>query len=730
MSDALRHALFCDDEAERRERLGPGVVDVSHLEGAPIGTLGSGHSVFGRSGFQRVNFGGPPEMYVDFTTPYNCANFAFYVRTESETHVLQRREGAFAPGGVAALPAKRVFSYAALPKSCFRFELQDAELLAGMIAFSPLVAHDLATSATPVQVFEISLQNRSALRRRFDVLLAHPGPLRVSQALAIQALPGGEIAFAGENASVGETGASIAVELDPGELATVRFFVAWYFPEFKTPSPAATASYRRWYTKPFGGVADVVLAARAGASGWSQAIDRWRDAFDVPAPMKRLWFSSLSVVMTSTLLSDDPYFFAIESPHDWVNTMDVAVYANWVYLVNWPELERLDLEQYLSVIPLEGDGAGFVGHSLWSDGGHYAEEPTFVLRLWRAYLWSGDARWLARAYDHALAAVRHAHARDNFHHLLNSRIGNQSYDEWMMPGASAYVNVAWLYALHALSGMSQTVAREASVAEREVHELLNEVERNLMENLWSNEAGGYFRCFMRTPGSSEASQAEAVFSDQLFGRWVALLDESSGRVLPSGHVAATLQTIYENNLLDDAQAGFRGWVNGMLPQRRPDLISGYHARTCWLGAQLNLAALLGAAGHEARSLDVFRSVEAHLGNHHIAAGEWNRSIDARGRAVELDEWGKDTPCFPPYPRYASSWEYLLRMLGLSVDRTYLYLSPFRSLRFELRRVSLAGLTLSIRVEPDWRRARVNGKELAGRVRLRRDAAEHEVEFVP
>jgi hypothetical protein len=197
----------------------------------------------------------------------------------------------------------------------------------------------------------------------------------------------------------------------------------------------------------------------------------------------------------------------------------------------------------------------------------------------------------------------------------------------------------------------------------------------------------------------------------------------------SGHLVAALHTIHDNNLLEDEAAGFRGWVNGMLPGRRPDLVSGYHARTCWLGAQLDLAALLGAVGYEARSLDVFRSVEASLHDNHLAVGEWNRAIDASGRAVSLDEWGKDTPRFPPYPRYASSWEYLLRMLGLTLDKTYLYLQPFRSVRFRLNGVTLAGSKLTVRVEPDWSRVLVDGKEVVSRVRLRRDVPEHEVLFL-
>ena len=182
--------------------------------------------------------------------------------------------------------------------------------------------------------------------------------------------------------------------------------------------------------------------------------------------MKRLWFSSLASVITSTMMSDDPYFFAVEVPHEWVNTMDVAVYANWVYLVNWPELEKWDLQQYFRVIPTSGEQKGFVWHSVWSDATHYAEEPTFLTRLLRAHLWFADKSFLEAGYEHAVNAANCALARDSFEGLLNSKNGNQSYDEWMMPGVSSYVNVTWLYALYALERIAETLGKTRASAER------------------------------------------------------------------------------------------------------------------------------------------------------------------------------------------------------------------------------------------------------------------------
>jgi uncharacterized protein (DUF608 family) len=722
-------ALLARDPAERRARLDPSIVDVSHGEGVPIGTLGSGHSVFGRNGFSRVAFAGAPNMGPDFESPRFPADFGFFLSEGDVSYALQERPPVWRHRAARerVVPMERVLAYAELPKAHFRFEHEALELDLVMSCFSPVIAHDIETSSIPVQVFDVVVQNRSTRARSLELQLAHAEALFVSLGTAWHGSPGGHVVFAADGGATDSNGVFFSIELEPGARQAVRFFIAWHFSEFKTPSPAATVAYRRRYAARFRNAAATADLARERADEWSRAIDAWRASFDVPPEMKRLWFSSLSSVITSTMLADD-CFFAIEAPHDWVNTMDVAVYANWVYLVNWPELERIDLDQFLSIIPTEGDDAGFVVHSIWTDASHYAEEPTFLTRFWRSHLWFNDVEWLKKGSGAALAAAKYAHRYDSFENLLTSKKGNQSYDEWMMPGASAYVNVAWLYALHALEGIERTLGSAFLLGDKSVRDLLPLVRSSLLLNLWNERGDGYFRCFHRTPGAADTSVEETVFTDQLFGAWVLLLDETAGRVLPRENIATALRTVYENNLLDDPEGDFRGWVNGMLPGRRPDMTSGYHARTCWLGAQLDLASLLGAVGDEARSLDVFRSIEKSLLNNHLCVGEWNRSIDSEGHAVVLDEWGKDTPRFPPYPRYTSCWEYLIRMLGLTLDAEFIYLRPFRSLRFELRNVRLAGTSLSVRVEPHWSHAIVDGVEVAGAVKLRRGVSSHIVEF--
>ena len=72
-------------------------------------------------------------------------------------------------------------------------------------------------------------------------------------------------------------------------------------------------------------------------------------------------------------------------------------------------------------------------------------------------------------------------------------------------------------------------------------------------------------------------------------------------------------------------------------------------------------------------------------------GEWNKSVGPDGKSRTLpEEPNKDTPRFPPYPRYKSGWEYLRCILGLKMDAQNFYLNPFKTIGFAFGDVELAG----------------------------------------
>jgi len=713
----------------------PDMVDVSHGPGIPFGGIGTGFSVFGKYGFVDVYFDGRSLNSRDWRidrAPKDKPAFAFQLTEGDKSTVLQETAVDWLKD---AQPVEKMQAYADLPKGHFVFEKADANLGLVMNAFSPMVPHDLANSTIPVQVFDVTVENKADKARSFELALLHRDALVVRDTKAVLVTNGGDTAFACDGGVPSTHGVSATLKLEPGKRQTVRFYIAWNYPAVKTTSSAARKTYRRYYTKRFQNAEQPIDLAMKSAGDWLAAIDRWHAAYDVPPAFKRLWFSSLCSVSTSTILTDDPYFFEQEVPHGWVNTMDVSVYHNWLYMINWPEIERMDMDQYYQSIPQTGKDAGLVWHSLWNDSSDYAEEPTFIGRVYRDSLWYNDPEWSAKGFPLADMAANHVYHTDNYQYLLHNRVGNQSYDIWKMPGVNSYVSVMWVYGLYSLDRMSQTQHKPSTIDNLPAADIFSKARDSLDKLLW-NKDGQYWNTFFVPTDRQENADAlkrtdgQDTFSDQLFGKWLSLIDPQAESVLPPEKVHAALLTIYANNLVDDPDQKFRGWANGMRPGHQPEMHAGYHSRTCWFGPQEELASLLADAGDEAKSLDVFNSIESSLHNNHLFVGEWNKSVGPDGKSRTLpEEPNKDTPRFPPYPRYKSGWEYLRCILGLKMDAQNFYLSPFKTIGFSLHDVELAGTRFTITVEPGWTKVLIDGKPQTGPVEVPRSQHAATLEFM-
>ncbi len=611
-----------------------------------------------------------------------------------------------------------------LPRGQVVFRDAQSGLRVDVDAFTPLLPHDLKTSEIPVQVFDVTVENTQRKARKVALSLensiAGQGVEGAAGRIVFKSATG-ELSFAANGGQAGANGVSVALDLAAGAKKTTRFYIAWYYPKVDR--------FVRHYTLDFKGTKEILDVAEAQADAWAKGIDAWHASLDVPASVKRLWFGSLSAVETSTIMTADPFFLEVETPHNFYNTMDVFVYANWVYMINWPELERMDMDQFFPTIPKEGPNAGMVLHSIWKDSADYAEEPTFLVRMRRDALWYNDAAWARKGYSDAVLAANRVYGLDHQDGLIVSKKGNQSYDVWKMPGISSYVNSAWVYGLQSVDSMAKSLGEGApKVGGEPVDAMLHEAQAGYDKDLW-NAKHGDWDVFFRTPGADAGSIPDSLFTDQLFGRWVAAIDPASAGVLPEEKIHSAVMALYKNNAVDDPAHHFRGWVDGMQWGHVPDL-SGRHARTFWVGPQINLASLLGMEGEEAASLDVFESVEKSLGENILAAGEWDRALNADGTATLLaDEPSKDSPRFAPYPRYSSAWEYLIRMVGLQMDEKTLSLKPFHTVAFKLDDVQLAGMTLTVRVEKGWKRAEVDHKRVSLPVVLDRSTMRHEVEFL-
>lgn len=230
-------------------------------------------------------------------------------------------------------------------------------------------------------------------------------------------------------------------------------------------------------------------------------------------------------------------------------------------------------------------------------------------------------------------------------------------------------------------------------------------------------------------GGVQVSVPESAFTDHLFGRWLLLIERNLDALLPMEMIRKSAEFVYHNNLIDDLEHDFRGWSNGRLPDGTPCMDQKqHHVKSCWIGAQLNMGSVLGELGDENAAMDVFASLERSLHNNHLAVGEWNQTITEDAKScISPEEPSKDTPRFPAYPRYKSSWEYLIRILGLKVDEKMMELHPFHGFDFAIHDVILAGCELNVSVQRNWNMVVVDGETSEKAVFER--IGDHKVEFV-
>ena len=694
-------------------------VNVSHGVGVPFGAIGTGYGMLGRYGFVMPNFDSFPcqGKYKPFSLIENYDYLQLHgkdrknfleltVTTNGQKYYFQQE----LLGQTDGVAADSVVSYELLPFAKHTAAFEEAGFAVEVLCHTPLIPHDLQESTTPAMCMEILVRNCRETAGEYVLELNIP---EETDAMA---------------ASFADGSKRAQLTIPGNGQAQVNAAFAWYYPAFNTPSPMLQDDFIRYYTLRFSNAQAVLAYALAQHSAWKEKVAAWQNSFDVPAPFKRMWFSSLSSVITSTMMSTEPMFFEVEAPHPWVNTMDVTIYSGWMYMINWPEIEKMDMYQFRKAIPTEGEDKGLVWHSLWDDKCDYVEEPCFITRIYRDYLWYNDKKFLQDMVQPVRMAFERVYGQRAYEGLIESKHGNQSYDVWKMPGIATYVNMPWLYALYAIDRINQEIGENIDFQGQSALEILEQAKESFVKYLW-NEEREYFNCFYRTEGAREVSIPESVFTDQLFGRWLMLIQRDLDPIVPMDMIRKSLLYIYKNNIIEDPANNFRGWANGKLPDNVPCIDDRqYHVKTCWLGAQLNLASVLGELGYEDEMLDVFYSIEKSIGNDHLAVGEWNRSITPEGLSCPLpQEVSKDTPRFPAYPRYKSCWELLIRMLGLKMDTVNMELKPLHNLDFAIENVLLAGCRLTVKVEKDWNTILVDGEKKPAAVFDRCGC--HSVQFV-
>jgi non-lysosomal glucosylceramidase len=272
-------------------------------------------------------------------------------------------------------------------------------------------------------------------------------------------------------------------------------------------------------------------------------------------------------------------------------SLDVRFYGSFSLLRFWPELEKQEMREYTETIPESNPQRGIWGwrsnrdhrlveytrktpgaapHDLGAPGEDPLDNPNqynyqdvsnwrdlnskYVLMIWRDYVLTGakDDEFLRSSWSAVKLAMEHLKQYDTDGDGLieNGGFPDQTYDEWIATGESAYTGSLYLAALKATARMAEKLGDPATAKEYEALE--ERAAHAYIKKLWT---GTYFRYAV------QGQDTEAVMAEQLAGQWYASLT-GLGDLVPKAMRVSALHKVYDTNVRKFAK-GEMGAINGI-----------------------------------------------------------------------------------------------------------------------------------------------------------------------
>jgi non-lysosomal glucosylceramidase len=452
----------------------------------------------------------------------------------------------------------------------------------------------------------------------------------------------GRLANSGQNwVSSGEKLAgAIAVRftLNPGEKRVIPMVVAWDLPivQFGTGR-----KWYRHYTDFYGTSGTSALQiARDGltnAAKWSDAIDAWQAPY-VNDESKPLWYRGAlfnelyTVADTGSFwgrpVGSDPktpntFTFMECFDYPYYGTLDVRFYGSMPLAKFWPEIDKQELRQFADTVPQDltdkyiwiwktqqthslqfrvRKAKGAVPHDLgvpeedpfvqpnqfsWQNTNDWKDlNSKFVLMVYRDYVFTGtkDQNFLRYTWPAVQEALEHLrqYDRDGDGVPENDGYPDQTYDDWVVRGESAYCGGLWLGALRAAEEIARALGDAAAVSK--YHDLFSKSQASYIKKLWNGE---YFRY------DTASEYRDNLQADQLAGQWYANMT-GLGDLVPRDMQRKALKRIYDFNVMKFAK-GEMGAVNGMGADGTI-IKTNEQVQEVWTGTTYGLAALMLSEG--------------------------------------------------------------------------------------------------------------------------------------
>lgn len=420
----------------------------------------------------------------------------------------------------------------------------------------------------------------------------------------------------------------VTTAIDPGEEVTVRFQLAWHFPNFwESDYPekkCCGTNIGHYYSKRFKTVEPVA------AYGWKEH-DRllsrsreWLDAFYATS-LPRWLLDAVNAQFTSFIKAswlDRKGRFAI-----WeglgccgLQTTDVSYYASCMVLALFPELERSQLD----LTRRESSRDDKIPHSLPGtlsccnldvrkriDLG-----PEYILQVWRDYQWQGDRKEVQRHWSAIETALKKFPSLDTDGDGLPNHTGpDQTYDQFPLRGTSSFVGFIYAAALRAAGDLA-VILKKTALAQQ-LHQQSQEALVELDRQLWT---GDHYRL---SHDKASKKNNDGVMLDQVNADGFCRM-AGGEPLLEEKKVRSALRAVLKQTQRPQGYLVNCSWPDGngvKIGRHTAD-----QANWPWSGVEYILAGHLASVGFEREALHVARQVwdryeRAGMRFNHIECGQ-------------------------------------------------------------------------------------------------------------
>jgi non-lysosomal glucosylceramidase len=462
------------------------------------------------------------------------------------------------------------------------------------------------------------------------------------------------VASAGEKAA----GAiAVRFTLAPNQKKLVPMVVSWDLPIVQFGGGRKwVRHYTRFFDASGTNAWKIARTALVDDSNWSRQIDAWQQPY-IEDTSKPEWyrgelFNELYILADGGTLwahelkgpanplhisakNADSFSYLECFDYAYYGSFDVRFYGSFPLIKFWPELEKQEMRQYTDTIPeaipqrfvwrwkiehdhqlatLERKAAGVAPHDLGSpledpfvlpnqynyqDGSAWRDlNSKYVLLIWRDYVMSGSTdtdflRYSWSAVKQAMEKLRR-YDTDGNGMIENSGFPDQTYDNWVARGESAYCGGLYLAALRATAEIARKLGDNSTAASYD--RLFKKAQQAYVKDLWN---GSYFNYDQASPYHDNS------MADQLAGPWYASLT-GLGEVVPAEMAKSALQHVFDYNVMK-FNGGEAGAINGIAANG--DLLhENEQVQEVWIGTTFGVASYMLSQGMREQAFQTAKGV--------------------------------------------------------------------------------------------------------------------------